>query len=193
MFTGIITHLGKFEKKEKNRFFFSVPHSFLDLIHPGDSVAINGACLTVLKKAKGQFSVDIMPQTLKKTMLGTLRPKALVNLELPATPRSFLAGHIVQGHIDGTGKLTEIKKKGNSRMLEFVVESSLMKYIVNQGSITVNGISLTVIEAKKKSFTVGIIPYTWEHTMLNGVKVGEVVNVEVDILAKYAEKISKYK
>lgn len=124
-------------------------------------------------------------------MFKDLRPKDLVNLELPATPRSFLAGHVVQGHIDGTGKLAGLKKKGNSRILEISVDRKIAKYIVSKGSIAVNGISLTVIEAKKKSFVVGIVPYTWENTMLQTVKIGEKINIEVDILAKYVEKISK--
>ncbi|MDD5050625.1 MAG: riboflavin synthase [Candidatus Pacebacteria bacterium] len=192
MFTGIITHLGKFERNEKEKFFFSASASFLDMLHPSDSVSVNGACLTVVKKTKGEFFVNLMPETVKRTMLGTLLPKTVVNLELPATPRSFLAGHIVQGHIDGVGALSKMEKKGNSKILEIVVEKKLLRYIVNQGSVAVNGISLTVIEAKQKSFTVGIIPYTWQHTMLQGIKVGDKVNTEVDILAKYAEKISKY-
>ncbi|MDD5068089.1 MAG: riboflavin synthase [Candidatus Pacebacteria bacterium] len=192
MFTGIITHLGKFERNEKEKFFFSASASFLDMLHSSDSVAVNGTCLTVVKKTKGEFLVNLMPETVKRTMLGTLLPKTVVNLELPATPRSFLAGHIVQGHIDGIGTLSKMEKKGSSRVLEIVVERKLMRYIVDQGSVAVNGISLTVIEAKQKSFTFGIIPYTWEHTMLKGIKLGDKVNIEVDILAKYAEKISKY-
>ncbi len=192
MFTGIVTHLGRFERKEKNHFFFSSSLSFFDLIQPGDSVSVNGACLTVEKKAKGEFIVSLMPETIKKTMLGSLKPKTLVNFELPATPRSFLAGHIVQGHVDGIGVVAELEKKGNAQILEISVDRKLMKYVVSKGSVSVNGISFSIVEAKKKSFVVGIIPYTWEHTMIHGIKIGERVNIEVDILAKYAEKISRH-
>ncbi len=191
MFTGIVTHVGKFERKESQRFFFSAPSAFLKSLHPSDSVAVNGTCLTVEKVSKKEFSVSLMSETLGRTMFAGIAPGDVVNLEMPSTPSTFLAGHIVQGHIDGVGKLLKCEQKGNSRILEISIDRKLTKYIVSKGSIAVNGISLTVIESKKESFTIGIIPYTWEHTMLHEIKIGDALNIEVDILAKYVEKISQ--
>jgi len=191
MFTGIITHLGKLTKKDRSTFTFDSDQSFCKKINIGASVAINGVCLTVIQKSKSFFSVEVMPETLEKTILGLVKIGNLVNLELPATPTTILSGHIVQGHIDNTSKLLDMKLKGNSRMLKFSSPPALTKYIVNKGSIAVNGISLTVIEAKKNYFTVGIIPHTWNNTMLHTLKSGNLVNIEVDILAKYLERLIK--
>ncbi len=191
MFTGIITHLGEFERAEAQRFFFSAPAAFLKSLHPSDSVSVNGTCLTVEIVSKKEFVVSLMSETLARTMFGTIAPGTLVNLELPSTPTTFLAGHIVQGHIDRVGTIRSIVQKGNSRILEISVDQHLTKYIVSKGSIAVNGISLTVMDVKKRSFSVGIIPYTWEHTMLHTVLVGDQINIEVDILAKYVEKITQ--
>lgn len=190
MFTGIITNLGKLTKKEGTIFTFSTDKSFCKKIEGGTSVSINGVCLTVFKKlTPSSFSVEIMPETENKTILVRLKINDLVNLELPATPQSLLSGHIVQGHIDGTAKLAGIIEQKNSYILKFSIPSDLSRYITEKGSIAVNGISLTVIEVKKEHFTVGIIPYTWNNTMLHTIKTGDLANVEVDILAKYMEKL----
>lgn len=192
MFTGIITDLGKLIEKEGAVFTFETQPTFCKKIRLGTSVAINGTCLTVSKKpTKTYFSAEIMPETLDKTMLGQLKSGHLVNLELPLTPKSFLSGHIVQGHIDGVSELLELKISGNSRILKFSASPSIARYITQKGSIAVNGISLTVIKAEKNSFTMGIIPYTWTNTMLHILKKGDLVNVEVDILAKYIERLTK--
>lgn len=192
MFTGIITNLGKLNKKEGAVFTFFTDKAFCKKIKKGISVAVNGACLTVFKKpSKNSFSVEVMPETMNKTMLKHLKTDDLVNLELPATPQSFLSGHIVQGHIDGVAKLLSINKYENSYLLKFAIPNSLSKYTVEKGSIAINGISLTIIGANKNYFTVGIIPYTWNNTMLHKIKTGDFVNIEVDILAKYAEKLLK--
>lgn len=191
VFTGIISNLGKLTKKEEAVFTFSIDKSFCKKMKDGTSIAINGVCLTVLKTTKKSFSVEIMPETEKKTALGQLKTADIVNLELPVTPQSLLSGHIVQGHIDGVAKLTSITKQDNSRLIKFSVPLSLSKYIAEKGSIAVNGISLTIIEAGKKYFTVGIIPYTWDNTMLKTIEAGNFVNIEVDILAKYLEKLLK--
>lgn len=124
-------------------------------------------------------------------MLGYLKINDPVNLELPATPSTFLSGHIVQGHVDGISKLLDIEPSGNSRILKLSIVSSIAKYLVKKGSVAVNGISLTVMETGKKKFTVGIIPYTWDNTMLHTVKIGDLVNIEVDILAKYVSRLLK--
>lgn len=190
MFTGIITHLGNFVGIKKSVLTFTAKPAFCKKINIGTSVAINGACLTVFaKEAKDSFSIEVMPETLSKTMLGHLKIGNLVNLELPVTPQTFLSGHIVQGHVDGMAKLESINEQKNSHTLKFSVPSHLSGFIVEKGSITVNGISLTVIRAEKDCFTVGIIPYTFKNTMLHGIKTGDFVNIEVDILAKYTERL----
>lgn len=191
MFTGIITHLGKLEKKEGNTFTFSVPSSLYKRLENGASIAVNGACLTVTGKRHSAFSVDLMPETVKKTVFQKIQMGDLVNLELPATPDTALSGHIVQGHVDELGVIQTIKKQGNSHLFTIKVKPNLTKYMVEKGSIAINGISLTIICVTRNSFKVGIIPYTWNYTMLRSAKVGDSVHIEVDVLAKYVEKLLK--
>lgn len=192
MFTGIINNLGKLEDKKNTRFTFSAPTHFCNRIKNGTSIAINGACLTVVDKpTKKSFSVEIMPETLNITMLGYVKNNSLVNLELPLTTRDFLSGHLVQGHVDGVGKLKKLSKKGDSFLLKFSIPETYSKFIVAKGSITVNGVSLTVISTKDATFTVGIIPHTWKHTIFHTLKNGNLVNIEVDILAKYVFNLMK--
>lgn len=188
MFTGIITELGKLEAIEKNCFTFSAQKSLINKLKKGESIAINGVCLTVIKKEKNRFSVEVMPETLKRTMLGELHLGDYVNLELPLSPNSFLSGHLVQGHIDGTAKIVSIVKEKNSWIFKFEVGKNLSKYLIEKGSVAVNGISLTVIGAGKDFFTVGIIPYTWNNTMLKFCEIGDKVNIELDVIAKYVKK-----
>lgn len=184
--------MGKVESINGAKFAFSAPASLIKSLKNGSSVAVNGVCLTLkYSPVKGRFSVDLMPETIKRTAFSNLKKGDSVNLELAMGAKGRFEGHIVQGHIDGTAKLNSAKKQGNSRILGFEVPDHLSKYIVQKGSIAVNGISLTVIEAKNDEFTVGIIPYTWEHTMLPQLKAGDKVNIEVDILAKYLEKLTK--
>ena len=169
-----------------------VDRSLLRKFKNGDSVAVNGVCLTVMGKyGADSFQVEVMPETLKRTALGGLKSGDIVNLELAMKAADRFAGHIVLGHVDGMATVKSIGKKGNSHLFTFKVSKQLGRYIVEKGSIAVNGISLTVIDANDKTFTVGIIPYTWKHTILSGAKVGDKVNVEVDILAKYLEKLEK--
>ncbi len=192
MFTGIISNLGKLNFKEGAKFTFSAPASFCKKLQKGTSISVNGTCLTILKKpTQTSFSVEIMPETIKKTTFASLSKNDLVNLELPLTPQDFLSGHIVQGHIDTISKILSIKKVGNSHILKFSIPKGFKKYIVEKGSIAVNGISLTIIKTTKNNFTVGIIPYTWENTMLHILKPADVVNIEIDILAKYVRKLLK--
>lgn len=190
MFTGIITHIGKLNKKQGSLFTFNANRSFCKKLKHDASVAVNGVCLTIVNKpSDDSFSIEIMPETQKRTMLGSLKLNDLVNLELPTRANTFLSGHLVQGHIDGIAKLQDFFHKGDSRILKFLVPNSLSKYIVEKGSVALNGISLTVIEATKDYFTVGIIPHTWRKTTLYTLKLGALVNIEVDIVAKYVEKL----
>lgn len=192
MFTGIITHLGKLTKKEAAVFTFQAGRDFCRKIKKGESVAINGVCLTTLNKPAGNyFSIEVMPETLDKTAMGQIKMGDSVNLELPTTPTSLLSGHLVQGHVDDISKLLAIKTQSNSRILKLSTSPSLTRYIAEKCSIAINGISLTVIEASKNYFTVGIIPFTWNNTMLKTIKIGDFINIEVDILAKYLEKLLK--
>lgn len=192
MFTGIITNLGRLTKKEGSSFTFNTDYSVCKRLKVGTSIAVNGVCLTILRTLdKKFFSIEVMPETKNKTMLGSLKTNDLVNLELPLTPKDFISGHIVQGHIDEVSKLLELKVSGSSRILKFSASPSIAKYITQKGSIAVNGISLTIIEAGKNFFTVGILPFTWIKTMLHTLERGNLVNIEVDILAKYMERLTK--
>ena len=191
MFTGIISHIGKVKSFQNNQLLVKADRSLIKQVKNGDSVAVNGVCLTVIDKRADLFQVEVMLETLKRTALGGLKSGDIVNLELAMKAADRFAGHIVQGHIDGVATVKSIKQKGNSRLFTFEVPKQLGRYIVEKGSIAVNGISLTVIDASNKTFTVGIIPYTWRHTMLSSAKVGDRVNIEVDILAKYLEKLEK--
>lgn len=190
MFTGIITHTGKLIHQTGQLYAFRAENSICKRLGLGSSIAVNGVCLTVCKKPLlTSFSVEVMPETIKRTMIGNLQEDDLVNLELPMTPENFFAGHIVQGHIDGIGFVAGIKAEGNSRLLKITISSEVSKYVVEKGSIAVNGISLTVIKTGKTYFTVGIIAHTWNNTMLQHIKTGDTVNIETDIIAKYLEKL----
>src|SRR3989338_6988548 len=144
MFTGIISHLGKVESIEGAKFAFSAPASFIKSLRKGSSIAVNGVCLTLKNSPSGRkFNVDLMPETLKRTSFSNLKRGDLVNLELAMAANARFEGHIVQGHIDGVAALSNIKPRGNSRIISFKVPRHLSKYIVEKGSIAVNGISLT--------------------------------------------------
>ena len=185
MFTGIITNLGKVITKTNQTLTISTTGKFLSKLQKGTSVAVNGACLTVVNVQKKAFTVDLMPETIKRT---NILQAELVNLELPATPQSFLSGHLIQGHIDGMGKIEKI----TSQILKVTTAPNLTQYLIEKGSVSVNGISLTVIEAGKNYFTIGIIPHTFTQTNLHTLKKGGYINIEVDILAKYVKKYCHY-
>lgn len=191
MFTGIITDLGKIKEKTKDSLVTTVEKDFSAKLSIGLSISIDGICLTVIDFGSNFFKIDFMKETEDKTNIKYLNVGDLVNLELPATPTSFLSGHIVQGHVDGIGKIEDLRLKINDRILEIIIQKSLSKYIVDKGSITVNGISLTVIDAGSDFFTVSIIPHTFENTMLKNIKEGDFVNIEVDILGKYLERLMR--
>ncbi len=189
MFTGIITHLGKVKEKTDTRLVIEPEKGLFDKFEKGLSISVDGICLTVVDYNNKTFSIDFMPETAKKTNIEQLVVGSTVNLELPATGATFLSGHVVQGHVDGVGTIKSITEEGNSYLFVFNLPKDLTKYIVPKGSISVNGISLTVIDITDNTFSVGIIPHTWKRTMLHSAKVGDTVNIEVDVLAKYIEKL----
>lgn len=189
MFIGIVNNIGAVSNKTRTTLVIKTDKNFLARLEKGMSVAVDGICLTVVAHNKNSFEVNTMPETINKTNIKYLRSGNLVNLELPATANSFLSGHILEGHIDTTGRLRSLTKKNNSRTLKISIPKPFLRYIVAKGSIAVNGISLTVVEVDKDYFSVGIIPYTWKKTMFHVIRAGDMVNVEVDILAKYVEKL----
>jgi riboflavin synthase len=163
----------------------------LDLsdIKVGDSIAVNGACLTVVTKGGRSFTADVSAETLARTNLGTLRPGSAVNLEKSLRPIDFLGGHIVLGHVDGLGIIRSLVPRSQSLVFGIEVEEDLGRYIVVKGSIAVDGISLTVNSYEKDRFYVNIVPHTARKTTLDSRKVGDTVNVETDILGKYVERL----
>ena len=189
MFTGIISKTSKVKKIQstKNGLLLEVVNN-LGKIKKGDSISVSGVCSTVKNLGKN-ISFEYMPETLRLSNVGLLKNGGIVNLEQSMRMSDRLDGHIVFGHIDGTGIICSIKDEGNSKVFEIKVpDKKFMKLLVYKGSIAVEGISLTVAKVSNMSFVVKIIPYTLEHTNLNLKKVGDVVNLEFDILAKYASK-----
>ena len=151
----------------------------------GASVAVNGTCLTVVKKLPGAFTVDVSPETLVCTNLSTLKRGSLVNLEQPMRLNERLGGHLVTGHVDGVGIITAIEKQGEFTVYSFQVANDLGRLLVSKGSVAVDGISLTVNQCRRTGFSVAIIPFTLQHTNLQGREVGDKVNIETDLIGKY--------
>ena len=187
MFTGIVEELGKIKTITQNQVEITAS-KVLEDAKIGDSIAVNGVCLTVTKTLKDGFCADVSPETFRVTALETLKSGSLVNLERAMSALGRFGGHIVSGHIDCRGKIKNIKKEGEFYILEFEIPSEFSKYVVKKGSITVNGISLTVTNAEKNNIIIAIIPHTFENTNLKTTKIGDFINIETDILAKYVEK-----
>jgi riboflavin synthase len=192
MFTGIITEIGAitkiFRDGENTAFTITAPQTSKGL-KIGDSVAINGACHTVVKKTGKNFVVESMPETLRRTNFGDFQKSSKVNLERPVGVSGSFDGHFVSGHIDGVAKITKIEKDKNSKIFTLAIPKSLSKLVVEKGSISLDGISLTVISIQGNDITVGIIPHTLKETNLGIRKVGEKINVEADLLAKHVAKL----
>ena len=188
MFTGIVQEVGKAKENDGSSLTIEAVVS-LEGLNLGDSVAVNGTCLTVKSMDAESFSVDTMPETLRRTNLGLLESGVPVNLEKALTLNTPLGGHITQGHVDATGTVVSVEPEGDALMIRFEAPSQVMKYIVEKGFIAVDGISLTVVDWDESSFSVSVVKYTQDNTNLGGRKPGDVVNLEVDILAKYAEKL----
>jgi len=189
MFTGIIESTGKILKTGKHSLTIKAPELTSEL-KKGSSIAVDGACLTVVEKDKGSFVADVMPITFERTTLGLKKKDDLVNLELAMQGSKRFEGHVVAGHVEGTAELLGIKIVENAYHLIFRMPEELSRYVVHTGSIAINGISLTVMDVNGNEFSVGIIPHTWDNTNLQTLKAGDRVNVETDILAKYAEKLT---
>jgi riboflavin synthase len=179
MFTGIIEETGKLRGRS--------PSGALTDTRIGDSIAVSGVCLTVIENTGSSFTVDVMPETLKSSTLGELRPGASVNLERALQAGGRMGGHMVQGHVDGVGTVRSRRTVGGAVLFEIGVASDVARYTVNKGSVAIDGISLTVVEASSDGFTVSIIPHTLAETTLEGARPGSRLNVEVDIIAKYVE------
>jgi riboflavin synthase len=192
VFTGIIEELGVVEgltdQGDAVRLTVRGPHVVTDA-GLGDSISVNGCCLTVATRDGETFTADVMLETLAKTSLGGLEPGAQVNLERAVTPTTRLGGHIVQGHVDGTGTVVRRTPSAHWELVEIALPADLERYLVAKGSITVDGISLTVVEVGPESFTVSLTPETLARTTLGFKQPGDVVNLEVDVIAKYVEKM----
>jgi riboflavin synthase len=192
MFTGIVEELGTVVDLEDQgdavRLTVNGPLVTSDAA-AGDSIAVNGCCLTVVTRSDGSFTADVMHETLAKTSLGAFEPGTRVNLERAVTPTTRLGGHIVQGHVDGTGTVVSRTPSEHWEVVEISLPADLGRYLVPKGSITVDGISLTVVEVRAESFTVSLIPETLARTTLGFKQPGDVVNLEVDVVAKYVEKM----
>ena len=188
MFTGIVQEVGRAKENDGSSLIIEAAAS-LDGLNLGDSIAVNGTCLTVKSMEGDSFSVDTMPETLRRTNLGLLGPGSPVNLEKALTLNTPLGGHITQGHVDATGALVSVEPEGDALIMRFEAPIQVMKYVVEKGFIAVDGISLTVVDWDESSFSVSVVKYTQDNTNLGVRKPGDVVNLEVDILAKYAEKL----
>lgn len=188
MFTGIVEEVG-YVAKISDKAMTVRASKVLEDVKLGDSIAVNGACLTSVDFSKSEFSVDLSPETMRRTSLGQLSVGGPVNLERALLAGDRMGGHIVQGHVDGTGRVMSIKEDGDSIIFRIRVPKRLNRYIVEKGFVAVDGISLTVVKRGASSFTLAVIPYTRENTNLSAVSVGDRVNLEADILAKYVESL----
>lgn len=192
MFTGIIEATGTLERIEHTAdaaILTIAGAAVLDDTHHGDSIAVNGVCLTVTTFDEQRFSVDVMKETLDRTSLGALVPGSRVNLERAMSAQARLGGHVVQGHVDATVRITAIEPGERWSVVRFDLPVDLAPYVVEKGSVTLDGVSLTVASRQEASFSVSLIPTTLELTTFGAARVGDLVNVEVDVLAKYVEQM----
>ena len=187
MFTGLVAGKGVVRMLSKGRLEVETP--LAAELAPGDSIAVNGVCLTAVGKSNGSFEADVMPETLRRTSLEPLGEGDEVNLELPLRAGDRLGGHVMQGHVDGTGTVESVSEDGLSRVARIAAAAELLRYVVEKGSIAVDGVSLTVSGVDDQAFEVSLIPETLERTTLGAAAPGRTVNLEVDVLAKYVEKL----
>jgi riboflavin synthase len=191
LFTGLVVGLGRITAVDRSdagaRVRIETP--LVTELKPGDSIAVNGVCLSAIALENGSFVADAMNETLSRTSLGDLGPGAEVNLELPLRAGDRLGGHMVQGHVDGVGRVVAVSDDGFARRVEIEAPDHVLRYVIEKGSIAVDGVSLTVVAALSRSFTVSLIPDTLQRTNLGQAAPGDKVNLEVDMLAKYVEKL----
>ena len=191
MFTGVVEGVGVVRRARSRRGVLRLAieePGIAKRLEEGGSVAVNGVCLTAVASARKRFEVEAVPETLTRTTLGDLERGASVNLELPVRPSEGLGGHIVQGHVDGIGEVAGVERDEGASRVWFRVQEDLLRYVVAKGSVTVDGVSLTVVEAGADAFQVALIPHTRSATTLGALRSGSRVNVEVDVIAKYVEK-----
>jgi len=192
VFTGIVQETGKLknriEKADKYQLMISANKVLKD-IKKGDSIAVNGVCLTVVDFDSSSFTADVMPETLNSTNLSDLKKSSMVNLEQSLRMSDFVGGHFVTGHVDGTAVLRDIKKEKNAYLLQLVCSDDLTQYIVKKGSAALNGVSLTVMDIKDNILKISLIPETWNSTNFKNIKRGDRINIESDILGKYVLKL----
>jgi riboflavin synthase len=187
MFTGIISEVGRVTSQRNGKLVVEAANIIKGL-ELGGSVAVNGACLTVTTFDSSSFSVDIAPETVRRTNIGGLKTGDPVNLERPLGLGGELGGHLVQGHVDDTGKLVDTDPEGGATLLRFQAKPEIMQYIVEKGFIAIEGISLTITDRGSGDFQVSVVDYTKNHTNLKYHKIGDLVNLEVDIMAKYVQR-----
>lgn len=196
MFTGLVEEKGILIEKIPTGDGFQLEiqaWKVLEDLNIGSSIAVNGCCLTVVKRSERTFSVDTIEETLNKTNLGVLKQGDKVNLERPLNADARLGGHFVLGHIDTTGKIEDIKELSNSHWMTISFPEKFSKYLIYVGSVAIDGVSMTVAKLNNDSFSVGIIPHTWKETIFSEKKIGDTVNLEFDVLGKYVERIMSNK
>ena len=189
MFTGIVEEIGAVTGASTTGLSIRA-NVVMDDLKVSDSICVNGACLTVTDISGATFSVDTVPETLRRTNLGVLKSGDPVNLERPMSSDGRFGGHIVQGHVDGKGRVLSIEPEGEAHNFKFEADDGIMRYVVEKGFVAVDGTSLTVVNCDYRTFSVTIVPYTWENTVLGSRKLGDEVNLEVDIIAKYVERLA---
>jgi len=189
MFTGLVEELGIISSISQTDIWIE-SSIVMDDLGVKDSISVNGACLTVVSIEENLFKVNVVPETLRRTDLGDLSVGDKVNLERSAQLGGRLGGHIVQGHVDGTAQITAYVQEGSSWLIEFQISKNLSRYIVEKGFVCVDGASLTVVNCDENTFTIALIPYTRDNTVLGYKGVGNSVNIETDIIGKYIEKLS---
>tara|TARA_Y100000768_G_scaffold384142_1_gene367605 strand:- start:404 stop:982 length:579 start_codon:yes stop_codon:yes gene_type:complete len=190
MFTGIVEQIGEIVSIEEKNNSLKIDIKINDSDYSmGDSVSVNGVCLTIEKINDQTYSFSISPETNRLTNLKYLKIGSLVNIETSLTINKLISGHIVQGHIDTVSEIKEIVQKDNSWFIKFSISEDYSKYLIKKGSVSLDGVSLTVNDVTKNEFNVMIIPHTYQNTIFKNYKIGSIVNVEIDILAKYIEKL----
>ena len=190
MFSGIIEEVGKIASTQPGKLAIAA-YLVIQGVQLGDSIAVNGVCLTVTTFDARSFAVDVMPETLKRSNLGSLQTGDKVNLERALALGGRIGGHLVEGHIDATGRVVSLRAEGEAILVRIEAPPEVLRYVVEKGFIAVDGISLTVVTRDASSFQISMVEYTRQHTNLGGRKVGDRVNLEVDIIAKYVEQYSR--